>query len=84
MIVDSHCHAWDYWPYEPAVPDPGERGRIEQLLNEMDLNGVDQAFVVCAQIDHNPENNAYVAAQVALHPTRLHQVADVDCSWSPT
>ncbi len=20
MIIDCHTHAWDYWPYEPAVP----------------------------------------------------------------
>ena len=50
-IIDSHCHAWTYWPYEPPVPDPESRGRVEQLLHEMDLNGVDQAFIVCAEIE---------------------------------
>ena len=84
MIIDSHCHAWTYWPYQPPVPDPEQRGRVEQLLHEMDVNGVDQAMIVCAQIDHNPENNAYIAEMVAQYPDRLHQVADVDCSWSPT
>ena len=84
MIIDSHCHAWIYWPYDPPVPDPEQRGRVEQLLHEMDLNGVDQALIVCAQIDHNPKNNAYIADMVAQHPDRLYQVADVDCSWSPT
>lgn len=84
MIIDSHCHAWTYWPYQPAVPDPEQRGRVEQLLHEMDINGVDQAMIVCAQIDHNPDNNAYIAQAVAQFPDRLHQVADVDCSWSPT
>ena len=71
MIIDSHCHAWTRWPYQPPVPDDEHRGKIEQLINEMDLNGVDQALLVCAQIDHNPENNAYIAEQVARFPTRL-------------
>jgi L-fuconolactonase len=84
MIIDSHCHAWTRWPYQPPVPDDESRAKIEQLINEMDLNGVDQAAVVCAQIDHNPENNAYIAQQVTRFPTRLHQIADLDSEWSPT
>lgn len=83
-ILDSHCHAWETWPYKPPVPDPESRGRVEQLLHEMDVNGVDQALIVCAQIDRNPENNAYVAAQVARHSGRLHQVVDLDSVWSAT
>ena len=43
MIIDSHCHAWTTWPYDATVPDPDSRGRIEQLLFEMDRNGVDRA-----------------------------------------
>ncbi len=84
MIFDSHCHAWSYWPYTPAVPDPGQRGRAEQLLHEMDVNQVSQALVVSAQIEHNPGNNAYVAEQVARYPGRLHQVVDLDSVWSST
>ena len=84
MIIDSHCHAWSYWPYQPAVPDPTSRGRVEQLLNEMDLHHVDKAVIICAQIDHNPENNAYIAEVAAQHADRLYQFPDVDCSWSTT
>jgi predicted TIM-barrel fold metal-dependent hydrolase len=84
VIVDTHCHAWETWPYTPAVPDPESRGRVEQLLHEMDINGVDQALIVCAQIEHNLENNAYIAEQVRRHPDRLRMLADLDCSWSPT
>ena len=84
MIIHSHCHAWPRWPYEPPVPDFESRGTVEQLLFEMDLNGVDQAFVVCARIEHNPDNNDYIAEAVRRYPARLHQVADVDCSWWPT
>jgi L-fuconolactonase len=84
MIIDAHCHAWRTWPYQPPVPDPRSRGKVEQLLHEMALNGVDQALVVCAQIDHNPRNNAYVSAQVARYPGRLMQLVDLDSEWSPT
>jgi predicted TIM-barrel fold metal-dependent hydrolase len=83
MIVDSHCHAWTTWPYDTSVPDPQSRGRIEQLLFEMDRNGVDRAVLICARIDHNPDNNEYVAAEAARHPDRVVQFPDVDCSWSP-
>jgi predicted TIM-barrel fold metal-dependent hydrolase len=84
MIIDSHTHAWLRWPYEPPVPDDESRGTVEQLLFEMDQCGVDQAVIVCAQIDHNPDNNAYIAEKIRRYPTRLHQFADVDCSWSTT
>lgn len=84
MIIDSHTHAWEYWPYQPSVPDPRSRGSVEQLLFEMDNNGVDQAVLVCANIDHNPNNNAYIARCVEQYPNRLHQFADVDSAWSTT
>jgi L-fuconolactonase len=83
MIVDSHCHAWRYWPYTPAVPDPESRPAVEQLLFEMDQCGVAEAVVVAARIDHNPHNNEYVAECVRRFPTRLYQFADVDCMWTP-
>ncbi len=84
MIIDSHCHAWERWPYQPPVPDFHGKGRFEQLLNEMDGNGVDQAFLVCAGIEHNPNNNEYIARMSRLYSGRIRQVADVDCSWSET
>jgi len=84
MIIDSHCHAWERWPYEPPVPDFHGKGRFEQLLNEMDINGVDQAFLVCAGIEHNPHNNDYISRMSSLYTGRIRQVADVDCSWSET
>ena len=70
--------------YDPAVPDPGQRGTVEQLLWEMDQSGVDQACIVAADIERNPDNNAYVAECVARHPGRLHHIAHIDCFWEPT
>jgi predicted TIM-barrel fold metal-dependent hydrolase len=83
VIIDSHCHAWTTWPYDTTVPDPGSRGRIEQLLFEMDRNGVDRAVLICARIDFNPDNNDYVAEAASRHPDRIVPFPDVDCSWSP-
>lgn len=82
MIIDSHCHAWERWPYKPPVPDDRSRGKVEQLLHEMDLNGIDQAVIICAQIERNPRNNEYNAEQAARHEKRLHLFPDVDSSWS--
>lgn len=81
-ILDAHCHAWRRWPYPPLVPDEDARGTIDQLLFEMDQHGVRQAAVVCAAIDYNPDNVAYVAFARDRHPDRLHVVADLDCVWS--
>jgi predicted TIM-barrel fold metal-dependent hydrolase len=83
-ILDSHCHAWQRWPYEPRVPDETTRASIDQLVYEMDLNGVDEALVVCAAIDLNPDNTAYVASARERHPGRFHVLADLDCTWSAT
>ncbi len=82
LIIDSHCHAWATWPYEPPVPDTDTRGRVEQLRFEMDRHGVDQALIVCAQIEKNPANNAYVADCCARDPQRLLQLVDLDSRWS--
>ena len=83
-ILDSHCHAWRRWPYPPPVPDSESRGTIDQLVYEMDGNGVSQALVVCAAIDDNPDNTAYVVSCLERHPGRFHVVADLDCTWSGT
>lgn len=84
MIIDSHSHAWEFWPYDPPVPDHGSRGNAELMLWEMDRHGVDRAVLVCARIEHNPGNNDYVFDVVQRHPDRFVQFADVDCSWTET
>lgn len=84
MIIDAHCHAWETWPYQPPVPDPATRGSIEQLVFEMDQNGVDRALIVCAGIDDNPDNNQYVYDKIQAYDNRFDFVVDVDSFWTNT
>jgi L-fuconolactonase len=83
-ILDSHCHAWRMWPYPPLVPDEASRGVIEQLIYEMDVHGVDQAAVVCAAIENNPDNVEYVSFARSRYPGRIRVIADLDCTWHET
>ncbi len=84
MIIDSHCHAWRYWPYLPPAPYPESHGAIEQLISQMDLSGVDRATITTAAIWRNWDNNEYIAEVVRRWPDRLDQWADVDSFWSKT
>ncbi|MCY3866957.1 MAG: amidohydrolase family protein [Chloroflexi bacterium] len=84
MIIDSHCHAWAFFPYQPPVPDPETRGSFEQLRYEMDSHGVDRALIVCAEIEHNPDNNQYVYEKTFEQRDRFAFVIDVDSFWTST
>jgi predicted TIM-barrel fold metal-dependent hydrolase len=84
MIVDAHCHAWERWPYQPPVPDPHSRALVEQLLFEMDANGVGRAVVICAAIGDNPRNVDYVMDAARRHPGRLAVFPDLECRWAGT
>jgi len=48
----------------------------------MDECGVQEAVLVAARIDDNPDNSDYVAECVRRFPQRLYQFADVDCMWT--
>jgi L-fuconolactonase len=82
MILDAHCHIWESWPYRPAVPDPLTRARAEQLLFEMDANGVEHAVVICAAIEGNDRNADYAFEAARRHPGRLTVFPDIECRWS--
>jgi predicted TIM-barrel fold metal-dependent hydrolase len=84
MIIDAHCHAWQTWPYRPAVPDPNTRARAEMLLREMDQAGVGRAVLIAASIDANPDNNEYTASCAAASSGRLVAFPAVDCRWQAT
>jgi L-fuconolactonase len=60
------------------------RPAVEQLLFEMDQCGVQEAVLVAARIEHNPDNNDYAYYCVRRFPERLYLFADVDCMWWPT
>lgn len=83
-LLDSHCHAWERWPYLPRVPDEATRGSVDLLLHEMDVHGVELAIIVAAAIESNADNLGYVAAARDRHPDRFLLVADLDCPWSAT
>lgn len=82
-ILDSHTHCWRVWPYA-SVPDALTRATCEQLLYEMDLNGVTQTTIVSASIDGNHDNLGYVAEACAAHPDRFQMFAELDCAWADT
>ena len=84
MIIDAHCHAWRQWPYQPPVPDPHSRARVEHLLWEMDQAGVGRAVLISAAIDGNPDNHDYTSACALDAPQRLVAFPDVDCRWHAT
>lgn len=84
MIFDAHCHVWENWPYQPAVPDPQSRARAEQLLYEMDANGVERAVVICARIGGNDGNVDYAFDAANRHAGRFVVFPDLECRWSPS
>ena len=83
-IFDAHCHGWQRWPYLPPVPDELTRGSIDQLVYEMEANGVSEALLICASIENNLDNIEYVTSASERHPGRFHVLADLDCSWATT
>lgn len=83
MILDSHTHVWERWPYEPPVPDPEARARAGQLLYEMDRAGVEKAVLICARIGDNAGNVDHAFAEAERHTGRFVVFPDLECRWSP-
>jgi predicted TIM-barrel fold metal-dependent hydrolase len=83
MIVDAHTHVWESWPYVPSVPDPKSRGRVEQLLYEMDAAGVERSVVICARIGENSGNVDYAFEAAHRHAGRVVVFPDLECKWAP-
>ena len=72
-------------PIRPRSLTRTSRGTIEQLLYEMDTNGVAQALVVCAAIERQRATTSTTSPPpVRLTPAGFHVVADLDCTWSTT
>lgn len=87
MLIDSHCHAWRRWPYAPLVDKGKVSPDVDGLLAKMDEHGVDHSVIVSAEIGRadpgtdNSANNISVAEWVALHPSRISQLVDLDSFW---
>ena len=76
MIVDTHVHVWeisDRYPTGPTAPGwsslPDEPGTTDELLEEMDENGVDWTVIV--QTSWSTWDNGYMADSVERFPNRF-------------
>ncbi|PXA97523.1 hypothetical protein DMC47_13275 [Nostoc sp. 3335mG] len=83
VIIDGHCHVWERWPYQPAVPDPATRAAPEQLLQEMDQAHVEKAVLIAAAIGDNPQNADFAFNAAERHRGRFFVFPDLECFWSP-
>lgn len=76
MIVDTHVHIWEMPPIAPIGPTapsftalPDEPATAEELLADMDANGVDYAVLV--QTSWSTWDNGYVADSAAKYQRRF-------------
>ena len=77
MIVDTHVHIWEIdpprYPIGPTSPNwnsyPDEPGTADELLAEMDTNGVD--WTVLVQTSWSTWDNGYIADSVERFPNRF-------------
>jgi len=77
MIVDAHVHVWEIdppkYPIGPTSPNwskmPDEPGTADELLAEMDAEGVD--WTVLVQTSWSTWDNGYIADSVARFPERF-------------
>lgn len=83
MIMDSHCLAWEKWPYAKQVPDSQTRASVEQLIREMDEADVESAVMICAAIGDNPHNVDYAIEAALRHDRRFVVFPDLECRWDP-
>ena len=76
MIVDTHVHIWEVPPVAPVgqtsprpITLPDEAATAEELLADMDANGVDKTVLV--QTSFSTWDNGYVADSARKYPDRL-------------
>ena len=77
MIVDTHVHVWGIdpprYPIGPTAPGwsslPDEPGTAEELLADMDANGVEWSVLV--QTSWSTWDNGYIADSAAKYPNRF-------------
>lgn len=83
MIVDTHVHVWEMPPIAPIGPTapgwkslPDEPATAEQLIADMDANGVDRSVLV--QTSWSTWDNGYVADSARRLPDRYVAMGLVD------
>ena len=77
MIVDTHVHVWEIdpprYPVGPTAPtwtaEPDEPGTADELIEDMDANGVDASVLV--QTSWSTWDNGYMSDSVARFPDRF-------------
>ncbi len=77
MIVDTHVHVWEIdpprYPIGPTAPGwsslPDEPGTADQLVADMDANGVQWSVLV--QTSWSTWDNGYIADSTARFPDRF-------------
>ena len=77
MIVDTHVHVWEIdpprYPIGPTAPGwsslPDEPGTADQLIADMDANGVQWSVLV--QTSWSTWDNGYIADSTARFPDRF-------------
>jgi predicted TIM-barrel fold metal-dependent hydrolase len=76
MIVDTHVHIWGMEPDYPVGPTasnftsrPDEWATAEELIEDMDANGVDVSVLV--QTSWSTWDNGYIADSAARWPQRF-------------
>ena len=77
MIIDTHVHVWEIdppmYPIGPTAPSwdtyPDEAGTALELVEEMDLHGVDRAVLV--QASWSTWDNGYIADSIDRFPGRF-------------
>ncbi len=83
LVVDTHVHVWELPPIAPIgqtspkpIKLPTEPGTAEELLADIDANGVDKAVLV--QTSFSTWDNSYVADSAVQHPDRFASMGLVD------
>jgi predicted TIM-barrel fold metal-dependent hydrolase len=83
VIVDTHVHIWEMPPVAPIGPTapgwkslPDEPATAEQLIADMDANGVDRSALV--QTSWSTWDNGYVADAARRFPGRFVAMGLVD------
>ena len=88
MIVDTHVHVWEIdpprYPVGPTAPGwktlPDEPGTADELIEDMDANGVD--YTVLVQTSWSTWDNGYIADSTARFPARFVGMGLIDPQYA--